>query len=111
MIFKHCKLIQEDGCILFYRYSRVLKGYEIAGLIIADSNIARISFAKIWKYFVSEIVRGDDIYCSIVEGIHNNLFTKYTIYHDTIDGIKIYKVKDSLKTFTSQYTKHLEVKK
>ena len=97
MIFKHCKLIQDNGCILFYRYTRPLNGYEIAGLIIEPTMAGKISFAKIWKYFIKDIVGKDDIYCSILTGAVNDLFKNYTKYHSNINGIDIYKIDNYLQ--------------
>ena len=36
------------------------------------------------------------------------MFTNYLDYHDTIDGLKIYKVDNYLKKQYSNYEKHLE---
>lgn len=108
MIFQHCKLIQDDGCVLFYQYNRYLKGYLIAGLLTSPDTRGKASFVKVWKYFVSSIVRSSDIYCSIPDYTSNELFANYTTYHSTLDNIKIYKVDNYLKESYSEYTKHLE---
>ena len=110
MIFQHCKLIQEEGCVLFYRFDRHLNGYMIAGLLTAPDMVGKLALAKVWKYFVSEIVRNDDIYCSIPDYTSNEMFTNYTTYHSELNGIKIYKVDNYLKESYSSYTKHLESK-
>tara|TARA_R110002096_G_scaffold435790_1_gene662784 strand:- start:135 stop:476 length:342 start_codon:yes stop_codon:yes gene_type:complete len=108
MIFAHCSIIQEGEAALFYRFNRPLNGYMIAGLLIAPNTAAKLAFAKIWKYFVSEVVTSDDIYCSILIGTENSLFDNYLTYHSDIDGLKIYKVDNFLKDKYSSYAKHLE---
>jgi len=108
MIFAHSSLIQEGEAVLFYRFNRVLNGYMIAGLFIAPDIVSKMHFAKIWKYFVSEIVQGDDIYCSVPIGLTNPLFKNYLIYHDTLQGLKIYKVDNYLKTQYSSFDTHIE---
>ena len=108
MIFTHASMIQEGESALFYRFSRPLKGYMIAGLFIAPNMTAKLNFVKVWKYFVSEIVQADDIYCSVPLGVNNSLFENYLTYYDTIDELKIYKVDNYLKTQYSSYDKHKE---
>ena len=108
MIFAHASLIQEGEAVLFYRFNRPLNGYMIAGLIIAPNLQARLHFAKVWKYFVSEVVQADDIYCSIPIEAENDMFKNYLSYHDTINGLKIYKVDNFLKKQYSSYDKHIE---
>ncbi len=108
MIFAHTSLIQEGESALFYRFNRPLNGYMIAGLFIAPNMEAKLNFAKVWKYFVSEIVQGDDIYCSVPLGVTSSMFDNYLDYHDTIDGLKIYKVDNFLKSEYSNYDKHIE---
>ena len=108
MIFAHTSLIQEGESALFYRFNRPLNGYMIAGLFIAPNMEAKLNFAKVWKYFVSEIVQGDDIYCSVPLGVTSSMFDNYLDYHDTMDGLKIYKVDNFLKSEYSNYDKHIE---
>jgi hypothetical protein len=108
MIFAHTSLIQEGESALFYRFNRPLNGYMIAGLFIAPNMEAKLNFAKVWKYFVSEIVQADDIYCSVPLGVTSSMFDNYLDYHDTIDGLKIYKVDNFLKSEYSNYDKHKE---
>ena len=108
MIFAHTSLIQEGESALFYRFNRPLNGYMIAGLFIAPNMEAKLNFAKVWKYFVSEIVQGDDIYCSVPLGVTSSMFDNYLDYHDTINGLKIYKVDNFLKSEYSNYDKHIE---
>ena len=108
MIFTHASMIQEGESALFYRFDRSLNGYMIAGVFIAPNMTAKLNFVKVWKYFVSEIVQADDIYCSVPLGVNNSLFENYLNYHDTIDGLKIYKVDNYLKTQYSSYDKHIE---
>ena len=108
MIFAHVSLVQEGESALFYRFDRPLNGYMIAGVFVAPNIEAKLNFAKVWKYFVSEIVQKDDIYCSVPLGINNSLFENYLKYYDTIDGLKIYKVDNYLKSEYSNYDKHLE---
>ena len=108
MIFAHTSLIQEGESALFYRFNRPLNGYMIAGLFIAPNMEAKLNFAKVWKYFVSEIVQADDIYCSIPVGVTSSMFDNYLDYHDTIDGLKIYKVDNFLKKQYSNYDKQRE---
>lgn len=108
MIFTHVSLVQEGEAALFYRFDRKLNGYMIAGVLIADNMEAKLNFVKVWKYFVSEIVRADDIYASIPIETNNSMFTNYTTYHDTINGLKIYKVDNFLKKQYSTYERHLE---
>jgi hypothetical protein len=108
VIFAHTSLIQEGESALFYRFNRPLNGYMIAGVFVAPNIEAKLNFAKVWKYFVSEIVQGDDIYCSVPLGVNNSLFENYLTYHDTIDGLKIYKVDNYLKSEYSSYDKHIE---
>lgn len=108
MIFVHTSLIQEGEAALFYRYSRIIKGYVIAGVLVGESVQAKLDFAKVWTYFVSEIVQADDIYASIALENFNSMFDKYLDYYDTIDGLKVYKVDNFLKKQYSSYEKHLE---
>jgi len=109
MIFANCNLIQQGEAALFYKFNRALTGYMIAGVLIAPNMKAKMDFAKIWTYFVSEIVRDDDIYCSIVVGIEeNSMFSNYIDYHSDIDGLKIYKVDNFLKKQYSSYDKQKE---
>ena len=103
MIFTHVSLVQEGEAALFYRFDRKMNGYMIAGLLVGTSPEAKLDFAKIWTYFVSEVVQADDIYCSIqLEGQHT-MFDNYVNYHDTINGLKIYKVDNFLKKQYSSY--------
>ena len=108
MIFGHCSIIQEGEAALFYRFNRPLNGYMIAGMLIAPNPAAKIAFAKIWKYFVSEVVTSDDIYCSIVPGEDNTIFQNYLEYHSDLNGLKIYKVDNFIKDQYSTYARHLE---
>ena len=108
MIFTHVSLVQEGEAALFYRFDRKLNGYMIAGVLIADNMEAKLNFVKVWKYFVSEIVQADDIYCSVPLGVTSSMFENYLDYHDTIDGFKIYKVDNFLKKQYSNYDKHKE---
>jgi len=108
MLFAHASLIQEGEAALFYRFNRPLNGYMIAGLIVSPTIEAKLNFAKVWTYFVSEIVRADDIYCSIPLEGQNSMFNNYLKYHVTIEGLKIYKVDNFLKKSYSSYEKHLE---
>jgi len=108
MIFLHTSLIQEGEAALFYRYSRPIKGYVIAGVLVGESVQAKLDFAKVWTYFVSEIVRKDDIYASIALENFSSMFDKYLDYYDTIDGLKFYKVDNFLKKQYSSYEKQLE---
>ena len=108
MIFAHTSIIQEGEAALFYRFSRPLNGYMIAGMFIAPNITAKLNFAKVWKYFVSEIVQADDIYCSVPLGVTNSMFENYLEYHDTIEDLKIYKVDNFLKNKYSEYDKHKE---
>ena len=108
MIFAHVSLVQEGEAALFYKFDRKLNGYMIAGVLISDNMEAKLQFVKVWKYFVSEIVQKDDIYCSVPLGINNSLFENYLKYYDTIDELKIYKVDNYLKSEYSNYDKHLE---
>jgi|TARA_B110000263_G_C15251479_1_gene484328 hypothetical protein len=107
MIFAHSSLIQEGEAVLFYRFNRALNGYMVAGLYIAPDMVSKMNFAKVWKYFVSEIVQADDIYCTISLDVMNSMFKKYIDYHSTVDGIKIYKVDKFLKKKYSSYDKHI----
>ena len=102
-MFSHVNLIQEGESALFYRFSRELHGYMIAGIFIAPDLASKMNFAKIWKYFVSSVVQADDIYCSILLGTQNSMFSNYLDYHDTINGLKIYKVDNYLKEQYSSY--------
>lgn len=108
MVFGHCSIIQEGESAIFYRFNRQLNGYMIAGVFVAPNVAAKMAFAKVWKYFVSEVVRSDDIYCSVPLGIENAMFTNYLDYHSDIGGLKIYKVDNFLKEQYSMFTKHLE---
>jgi len=108
MIFAHTSLIQEGEAALFYNFNKPLNGYMIAGVIISDNMEAKMAFFKVWKYFVSEIVRADDIYCSIPLDDKTSMFTNYVTYHSTIENLKIYKVDGFLKKQHSSYEKHLE---
>ena len=108
MIFAHTSIIQEGEAALFYRFNRPLNGYMIAGMFIAPNTTAKLNFAKVWKYFVSEIVQADDIYCSVPLGVTNSMFENYLKYHDTIEDLKIYKVDNFLKKQYSNYDKHKE---
>jgi len=108
MIFAHTSIIQEGEAAIFYRFNRPLNGYMIAGMFIASNITAKLNFVKVWKYFVSEIVQADDIYCSVPLGVTNSMFENYLEYHDTIEGLKIYKVDNFLKKQYSEYDKHKE---
>jgi len=108
MIFAHSSIIQEGEAALFYRFSRPLNGYMIAAILVSDNIEAKMNFAKVWTYFVSEIVQADDIYASIPLEGQNSMFNNYLDYHDTIDGLKIYKVDNFLKKQYSNYDKHKE---
>ena len=108
MIFAHTSIIQEGEAAIFYRFNRPLNGYMIAGMFIAPNITAKLNFTKVWKYFVSEIVQADDIYCSVPLGVTNSMFENYLDYHDTIEGLKIYKVDNFLKKQYSDYDKHKE---
>ena len=110
MVFAHVSLIQEGQAALFYRHTKKMKGYMIAGTLIGPDLIDKMNFAKICKYFVSEVVQSYDIYCSILVGAENSMFTNYLDYYDTIDGLKIYKVDNYLKQKYSDYDKHVERK-
>jgi len=80
----------------------------IAGLLISPTLKARIDFRAVWKYFVSEIVKTDNIYCSILLDIDNTIFKHYLSYYTTIDGIDIYKIDNYVKKQYSNYIKHIE---
>ena len=108
MIFTHASMIQEGESALFYRFDRSLNGYMISGVFIAPNMTAKLNFVNVWKYFVSEIVQADDIYCSVPLGINNSLFENYLTYYDTIDELKIYKVDNYLKSEYSNYDKQIE---
>ena len=108
MIFAHASLIQEGEAALFYRYDKQLDGYMIAGVLVSPTVEAKLNFAKVWTYFVSEVVREDDIYCSIPLEGQNAMFDNYLDYHSTKEGLKIYKVDNFLKKQYSSYEKHLE---
>lgn len=108
MLFTHVSLVQEGEAVLFYRFDRKLNGYMIAGVIVGTSLEAKLDFAKIWTYFVSEVVQSDDIYCSIpLEGQHS-MFNNYLTYHSDSGTLKIYKVDSFLKTKYSNYDKQKE---
>ncbi len=107
MIFAHCSIIQEGESAIFYRFNRPLNGYMIAGVFIAPNLPAKLAFTKVWKYFVSEVVRADDIYCSVPLGIENSMFINYLNYHSDLEGLKIYKVDNLLKDQYSSYAKHV----
>lgn len=109
MIFAHCSIIQEGESALFYRFNRPLNGYMIAGVFIAPNVAAKLNFAKVWKYFVSEIVRAGDIYCSVPLGVENTMFADYLDYHSELNGLKIYKVDNFLKEQYSTYEQHLKL--
>jgi len=108
MIFAHTSIIQEGEAAIFYRFNRPLNGYMIAGMFIASNITAKLNFVKVWKYFVSEIVQADDVYCSVPLDVTNSMFKNYLEYHDTIEGLKIYKVDKFLKKQYSEYDKHKE---
>ena len=108
MIFAHTSIIQEGEAAIFYRFNRPLNGYMIAGMFIASNITAKLNFVKVWKYFVSEIVQADDVYCSVPLDVTNSMFKNYLEYHDTIEGLKIYKVDNFLKKQYSEYDKHKE---
>ena len=108
MIFAHSSIIQEGEAALFYRFSRPLNGYMIAAILVSDNIEAKMNFAKVWTYFVSEIVQADDRYAYISLEGQNSMFNNYLDYHDTIDGLKIYKVDNFLKKQYSNYDKHKE---
>ena len=107
MIFAHCSAIQEGEAVLFYQYSRKLNGYMVSGMLVAPGMQAKLAFAKIWTYFVSEVVQADDIYCSVVPGAANSMFDNYLTYHSKLDGLSIYKVDNFLKDKYSMFSKHL----
>jgi hypothetical protein len=109
MIFAHATIIQEGEAILFYNYNRKLSGYMIAGIIISPNTKARMCFAKVWRYFASEVVRGDDIYCSIALDKEDSMFINFLKYYGTIKGLRIYKVDNSLKEQYSSYQEHKKI--
>jgi hypothetical protein len=109
MIFAHANLIQEDEAVLFYNYNRELKGYMIPGIIVSPNEKARMAFAKVWRYFASEIVREKDIYCSISLDKEDSMFMNFLKYHATIRGLRVYKVDNSLKEQYSSYAKHKKI--
>lgn len=108
MIFTHCKMIQEGEAALFYRFNKDLNGYMIAAVLVEDSMAGKMSFAKIWRYFVSNIVQNDDIYCGQMKGAENEMFTTYLNYHTEINGRKIFKVDNFLK---NQYSSFAQAEK
>jgi hypothetical protein len=108
MITAHCTIIQEGQAAIFYRHTKQLKGYMIAGTLVGPEMVDKMAFAKLWTHFISDIVRSDDIYCSILVGTENSMFTNYLDYYDTIDGLKIYKVDNYLKAQYSNYEKQKE---
>ncbi len=79
----------------------------IAGVFVAPNVAAKLAFAKVWKYFVSEVVQADDIYCSVPLGIENSMFANYLDYHSNLGDLKIYKVDNFLKEQYSSYAKHV----
>lgn len=108
MKFYPCTLLQDDKVALVYTYNRELKGYMIAGLYIHDTVAAKLRFAKVWKYFVTEIVRNDDIYCSIPISEEHSMFRGYLEFYDKIEDMDIYKVDNYLKHQYSDYLTHVE---
>lgn len=108
MLYGHSKYIQEGKAILFYRYSRELNGYMILGLLIGDGAPAKLQFVKVWEYFVSEVVKTDDIYCAVPGELNNSLFANYLTEHRVIDGLQIYKVDNRIKDKYSAFSRHLE---
>lgn len=111
MIFQTVSLIQEGQSVLFYRYNKQLKGYMIAGIFIAPTLEGKVDFGRLWEYFVSEVVKADDVYCSILLGSENSMFDKWTNYYDTVDGLEIYKLDNAFTAKHSKYAKYLEVRK
>lgn len=107
MLFGTVNVIQEGEAVMFYRYDRNLNGYMIAGLIIPPSMQARLDFGKIIRYFLSDIVRDKDIYYSMMPSADNTVLAKLVNYYDTIEGVKIYKVDNSIKEQYSAFNKHL----
>lgn len=97
MIVQYCKIIQKPNCALFYKYSKELNGYFIAGILIKDTLEGRLDFVSIWKYFIQDIVLKDDIYCSLFFEEKANILEQTTTYHTTIDGVAIYKVENYLQ--------------
>lgn len=108
MIFKHCSLIQEGEAALFYRFNRPLNGYMIAGVIIAPKISAKIDFIKIWRYFVSEVVRSNDIYASLITDKDDSIFGVHATFHTDMGGRKIYKIDNSYRDLYSTYSQHLK---
>ena len=111
MIFKHCSLIQEGEAVLFYTYARSMGGYIITGILVADNMTAKRDFVKIWKHFVSEVVRTDNVYCSLLSGDTATMLKRYLTFHDTVEGIDIYKLDPEFRDRYSSYTTHLKLKK
>lgn len=110
MIFAHCNLIQEEEAVLFYKYIRILPGYMITGLIIAPNFKAKLAFTKVWKYFASEVVTSDDVYCSIIPSDNTIPFKINLTYHSELGGLSIYKVDKAAIDQYSTYARHQENK-
>lgn len=110
MIFQTVSLIQEGNSILFYRYNKQLKGYMIAGVFIGPNLEDQMNFGILWEYFISEIVKAADIYCSVLLGSQNSMFDKWINYYDTIDGLDVYKLDNAYTATHGNYAKYLEVK-
>jgi len=108
MIFAHIKLIQEGEASLFYNFNKQLNGYFIAGLLIAPNMDAKIAFSKIWKYFVSEIVQADDIYCTSILTNTDSLLNNCLEYYSMLEDVKVYKVTNYIKDKYSDYSKHIQ---
>lgn len=103
MIIQHCKVIQEGTCLLFYKYDKHLAGYFICGILVEDTPLGKLSFAKLWKYFLEELVRLDDIYCCKFPGISASILESYTEFYKTIEEVDIYKVKNYLQHTPNVY--------
>lgn len=103
LVFQHASVIQFGQAVLFYQYRKDLDGYLVAGVHIAPDVDAKLDFVKIWKYFLDEVVRDKEVYCSLATDV--DMFSGHIHYHSEINGLKIYKIDNFLKAGYSSYIK------
>jgi hypothetical protein len=104
LTFQKSSVIQYGSAILFYRFDKHLNGYFINGVLTSGTKESKLDFYQIWKYFLNEVVRDKDVFCSFVSEQNVDFFKDHTKYYDEINGMKVYKVDNVfIKTISSYY--------
>jgi len=108
VIRKQCGVIQEGDAILFFMNNLQLGGYVIIGAIAGPTQKAKIDGWKVWNYFVNNVVKDKDIYCSLMVAQEDNVFGRLMKFHASVNGTKIYKLDKSVKDKYSRVFTHLK---